>query len=352
MNWHQIFLLTGLLIVTWTGLGYAQEPSVTDPLFGSDSLIEINIVANIKGLLRTKHKLPEVEYPGYLWYLNKLGDTVSLKIKIETRGITRKKVCFFPPVRLNFQKKKVKNTLFENQDKLKLVTHCRETDRFNSYLNKEYLVYRMYNELTDYSYKVRMLKVNYIDSARALDTIKDYAFAIEHKDRMAERNQSIVLDRKGIHPKLLSRYPYGLMSMYQFMIGNTDWNEPSLHNLRLIKLKDPTRIDIVAVPYDFDFCGLINTSYASPTEGLSISKVTERLYRGKCLTSEEYQKVIETFNQKKDNMFAICDKEGNLTEKERKSVIEYLDQFYSIINSKNGLDNTVLRSCRPDASYH
>ncbi|MGI9544584.1 MAG: hypothetical protein ACR2MX_15085 [Cyclobacteriaceae bacterium] len=344
--------MIGLLIVIWSRVGLAQGPPLVDPLFSSDSLIEVNIVANIKGLLETKHELPEIEYPGHLWYLNEIGDTVSLKIKIETRGITRKKVCRFPPVRLNFQKKKVKSTLFENQDKLKLVTHCRESDQFSSYLNKEYLVYRMYNELTDYSYQVRMLKVNYIDSAGSLDTINDYAFAIEHKDRMAARNQSIPLDRKGIHPKLLSRYTYGLMSMYQFMIGNTDWNEPSLHNLRLIKLKDPTKIEVVAVPYDFDFCGLVNTSYASPTEGLSISNVTERLYRGKCLSGEEYQKVIEKFNQKKGDMFAICDKAGHLTEKERKGIIKYLDQFYHIINSKNGLANTVLRNCRPDTSYH
>ncbi len=96
-------------------------------------------------------------------YTDESGELVEIDIDIRTRGISRlnEDVCPFPPLRLDFKKSQVKKSLFHKQDKLKLVTHCRDNStRYEQTLLNEFLAYRILNELTDASFRVRLSAYN------------------------------------------------------------------------------------------------------------------------------------------------------------------------------------------------
>src|SRR5439155_1174386 len=77
-----------------------------------------------------------------LRYVGAGGDTVSLKVDVRTRGIFRLKECAFPPLRLDFPESRVHGTVFAGQDKLKLVTHCRNArSPYEQNVLQEYVLY-------------------------------------------------------------------------------------------------------------------------------------------------------------------------------------------------------------------
>ena len=65
---------------------------------------------------------------------------------------------------LDFKRKQTQGTLFEGQNKLKLVTHCKEAFAKRDYLAAELLTYRLLNLLTDMSFRVRPLAITYVDT--------------------------------------------------------------------------------------------------------------------------------------------------------------------------------------------
>jgi hypothetical protein len=92
------------------------------------------------------------------------ADGTEHAIKVRLRGKSRLRVCNFLPIRVNFKKGEVDGTLFEGQDKLKLVVPCYTSERAEKNLVEEYVVYRIFNLLTPASYRVRLLRMTFIDT--------------------------------------------------------------------------------------------------------------------------------------------------------------------------------------------
>ena len=138
----------------------------TDPLFADDDRLELRIEAPITTLMRERPDDEELD--GLASYVDETGNEITLDVEIRTRGNYRRqeRVCPFAPVRLDFDKDEVGGTLFENQNRLKLVTHCRNAMQFEQAVMREYLVYRMFNALTEQSYRVRPLTTTYVDTDR------------------------------------------------------------------------------------------------------------------------------------------------------------------------------------------
>ena len=125
-------------------------------------------------------------YPARIEYRDETGTTVELELTVERRGIKRQEACKFPPIRLRFDKQSVKGTVFRGEKSLKMVTHCEKSKRFDQYYILEMLAYRMYNMLTDYSFRVRLVNMTYVYTDRN-ETTNSYAVFIEHKDRLGKR---------------------------------------------------------------------------------------------------------------------------------------------------------------------
>jgi len=261
-----------------------QDPSSNIlRLFEKDELLEITLRFDITAF--KKYKSKEENLPALLTlYLNKT-DSVNKEIKIKSRGQTRLAICSFPPIRINFKKTDSSNDEFSDIDKIKMVTHCDPGNQI--YILKEYLAYKLYNVLTEYSYRVRLARIKYINTAKNSKPVIEYAFFIEPDGILGKRiNGTEVLTKnltqKNIKPEMMDR-----MAIFNYMIGNTDWSVPIKHNLIVFSQAISAKPNLGAiVPYDFDYSGLVNTDYAVPFEGLGLKSVRERRYLGICRSQE------------------------------------------------------------------
>jgi hypothetical protein len=131
-------------------------------LFGSDELLEISLSFDLTTFLRKNLKAGSLD--AVLTFHLSEKDSITKNIKIKNRGNYRFESCDFPPMELNFKKAIHAYPDSGNIKKLKLVTHCKTGSVQSEYVLREYLVYKMFNLLTDTSFRVRLLKVNYIDT--------------------------------------------------------------------------------------------------------------------------------------------------------------------------------------------
>lgn len=164
-------------------------------------------------------------------------------------------------MRLEFDSVQVIGTVFEAQSENKLVTHCQDRRaEYEQYVLQEYLVYRVFNLLTEISFRARLARITYLDSEARRDTITRYALFLEHESAMARRNGWEALRAPAIPPDLVDPGYLSLIGVFQYMIGNPDWSafsaEPDetecCHNTQPIGGPDGP---VFSVPYDFDHHG-------------------------------------------------------------------------------------------------
>jgi len=301
------------------------------PLFKSDSMLAFTLNTNLKVLLKDRGDNP-INHWASLEYKNESQEAVSLNLKVKVRGNFRKSSsnCVFPPMLLNLPDKKTKNTVFEHQDHLKLVTHCQSED----YIFQEYLVYKAYNLLTDYSFKARLAKVTYQDSTGKRDPQTRLAFLLEEEDMLAKRNATEIFKLKNISMNQVDSVQMATAAVFEYMIGNTDWSVPYLHNIKLLFKKGSPYLP---VPYDFDHSGIVEAKYAQPAQELEISSVRRRLYRGITFTPTVFQEVFANFKRIKPQLYALYEGNPQLNERYIKRTIKYLDEFYETIDDPKSL---------------
>ena len=333
------------------------------PLFESDNLLHITVEVPLKALLNqrggVRYDEPlEIPYlDGSLIYESEGQESVVLNIRVKARGHTRRmsEVCDFPPIWINFEKPNVKGTVFQGQNKLKLVTHCSESGTaYKQFVLKEYLAYRTYNLLTDRSFRARLAKVTYIDSVGRRKAITRYGFFIEDEKKMANRNRSEKVRINKVTREMYEAVSLNLLEIFEFMIGNLDFSllmaEPGsrcCHNARLIR--HPEIDDLVLpIPYDFDHAGIVAAPYARPPKSLKMRSVKQRLYRGYCHSDGILEANIEFFNAQKNAVFDLWKNAPGLNTQTRKESLDYLKSFYEIINDPNKLQRQIHDKCRGD----
>lgn len=278
-------------------------------------------------------------------FMCKLPDSTdaNVKILIETRGHNRRETCYVPPLRLVFNKPD--STVLSSLKSLKLVSTCKLADVYTQYLMKEYLIYKMYNLFTEKSFRVRLLDLDYVDSSGKKKPIREFAFFTEDVKEMAKRSSCKDWNEGSPHPEATDREQMTLVTMFEYMIGNTDWSVPARHNIKTIQPKDPATKPF-AVPYDFDYSGLVNTDYSAPDPLLNTETVLERVYRGFPRTMEELNKVLDLFNKQKENIYAIINNCEQLDARNKKGMISYLDEFYNSIKNPKTVKSIFIDNAR------
>jgi len=308
----------------------ANSKFVDSRLFEDENVLQLNLSANFRNVQKDRGDNP-ASHPAMLSYMTDDSVQVSIPVKIKARGNFRKdrSNCVFPPLWLNFPKHHDDSTgLFMDQDKLKLVTHCQG----DQYVIREWLVYKAYNIITDKSFRARLVKVDYIDSSAKMKVDSHYGILLEDEDEMAERNGAILLKKAMRPPQATDHEEYLKMTVFQYMIGNTDWSIPYLHNIKLIS-PDSTRLPYT-VAYDFDHAGIVNAPYALPAEQLGISSVRIRMYRGYCLPYTDFDETIKFYNGLKEKIYAVYTGCSLLPPRYVKETTGYLDDFYEVINNQ------------------
>ncbi|MCY7351819.1 MAG: hypothetical protein LH606_14335 [Cytophagaceae bacterium] len=322
----------------------ASQPDTTSRpgLFTTDSVLAFTLKVPIQRLLKDRGDTT-VPHAAQLSYAATAQETVTLPVKLKVRGHFRRQWnnCSFPPLYLDVPKKKAANTPFANQNKLKLVTHC----EVEEYVVREYLVYRLYNLLTEHSFRARLCRVTYVDSAGKIPPETRWAALLEDEDDLRKRNGGKPNKLRDITMPNVDSLSMATLGVFEYLIGNTDWSVPNRHNIRLLTVS--THVHPVPVPYDFDYSGIIEAFYAVPPDYLGIASVRERFYRGPAYPETLFQRVFDRFNQLKPQFYALYRNDSRLDPAYVKRTLLYLDEFYADIS-----DPAIVRSIFLDGKRH
>ena len=316
------------------------------PVFADTSLLDVKLEFGIQQVFADIGEDPSY-HKGYLSYENENGATISIPVEIRTRGIFRRKAsnCSQPPLLIKFKPKETSNTIFEGIEKLKLVVPCQKSSKYEDLVLKEYLVYKLYQIISPYSYRVRLLRLNMVDSYYGDQSIC-YAFVIEPVEILSRRLRGVVRDAKNTHPNACNNYYYNRMAIFQYMIGHTDWSIKALHNITLIE-PEPFAPSI-PVPFDFDFSGFVDAPYALPAEHLPIKSVKERHFNGYCKPEQQFADAFSYFLNLKDTINHTITTFKYLPQAQRNELIRYTNEFFDIIASDTKRKSRIITKCRTD----
>jgi len=331
-------------VLIWLVSGLVS-PLCVASIFEDQSPLEMELTGPLWSLIDKKEEREE-------WPMSLLIGQTELDLEVRARGNSRMRVCDFPPLRFNFKRSDTVGTLFVGQDKLKLVTRCKKGDRYEKDVLEEYAAYRIFSLFSDVSYRVRLVHLTYIDSDGRLDEAfgKSYGYLIEPLGQLVSRVRGSLPEIPAVSLKWLDEEQAALVYIFEFLIANTDWSfvkadsdEHCCHNIKLIKI-DPK---IFPVPYDFDLAGLVNAAYAKPDPELGINKVTKRIYRGFCTETEILRGALKDISSKQAGVLDIIAGLPVLTEKEKKSRIDYLGKFFEKADDEDKIIATFEKRCHP-----
>ena len=322
--YRQKQLTAGLLLLVFCASVKAA------PLFEESTVLEMELVGPVNELLADKNGQQALPF-------TLRTDSVDHKIEVRLRGNSRRRVCSFPPLRFKFKTKASVGTLFESQKKLKLVTHCRESDVAEQDLLKEYMAYRLFNMLSEKSYRVRLVSITYSEDDPAHDkkTLQRYGYFIESSDELAKRLSATQVMRTGISRESLDSKQASLVYAFQYLIGNTDWSivkadtdEFCCHNGDLFDID----LKHVLIPYDFDLSGLVDTHYAKPDPLLRVRNVRKRVYRGYCLATDDLTIALQAIADRESDILNLPFTTPGVTPRQMETASRYLNGYFKSVS--------------------
>lgn len=330
------------------------EAARSAPLFASNEILAVTLEADFFTMRREDRKDEDSQdRPAILHWNDTDGTPETLEIQVRTRGDFRLSVrnCDFPPLRLRIDPESASGTIFEGQEKLKLVGVCKvKQDYWEQYVVAEYLIYRTFNLFTDLSFRVRPLRVTYVDKSQEDDTFTRLAFVIEDDSQMAARNGGRIheWERGQLDPRLLEQDQAILVDIFQYMIGNTDWSGVEMHNMELFRYPNGRPS---TVPYDFDFSGVVDARYAVPDPQFRIHSVRDRLFRGFCPDQvnrrpERYEAAFDRFREARADIYELWRTQEGLSQDKLRDTLKYFDDFFEILDDPEAIDNYMMRDCR------
>ncbi|MDQ6812802.1 MAG: hypothetical protein M3040_03540 [Bacteroidota bacterium] len=332
-----------LAIILYSPCALSQSAAVSRQLFFSDDkVIEVTLSTDVRKL-KSEKKEPTWQPANIIM---RFDDTsvIDENIRIEPRGEYRKNNCDIASLMLNL--KNPTSPKLSALKKLKMVGGCRTGSAFEELLLKEYLVYKIYSLISIMSFRVRLMHVTYKDSRQKAKPYSQYAFLIEDITDLAARNNCNEMKKVQFPSEATNRQQMTLISLFQYMIGNTDWSVPNYHNIKLIIPKNDSLALPFAIPYDFDYAGLVDADYAVPNEELGIKSVKDRLYRGFERSMDELQVAIDIFKERKSRIMFTINSFTLLSEKTRKEMVNYLEEFYKTIGDKRAIRTAFIVNAR------
>ena len=346
-----LFLIAAFTAVT--SLGATEALASNPPLFDGNSPIDIRLSADWDKLLRDRQSKPK-RHAAILTVNPETAASQSFDITVSLRGKSRrrKENCEFPPLLLNFKREQVADTLFDGQNKLKLVTHCTKLGRTrvtsDDRLHSEYLLYRIYNLITPNSYKVRPVSITYSYMTKRTSH-NHVAFLIEHKSDLAKRTGGTLINKPTVGVNSLSKRPSSLAALFNYFAGNTDFNftqgpkgDSCCHNAISMTKGD----EIIPIPYDFDATGFVDPPYAKHTAGPRLRSITQRLYRGFCAHKDGLDFAKERFLTTKPAIDELLATYPEISGPRRKKLQRYSRQFFSTLTNPKQFERKIQRECR------
>lgn len=330
----------------------ARAAGDPDPLFASHEILTVRITAPFKQIMKDRPIDNTNEVDGTFVLIDADGAEIDFPVKILTRGNNRRNpdVCPFAPLRVDFAKKKNKDTLFAKQNKLKLVTHCdNRSEVYRQAVIREYLAYRVFNAVTDLSFRVRLLRITYVYSDDDNKEEETYGFFIEHKNRLGKRVGMEDSKLNAMSIAVLDQEHTNLASVFEYFIGNGDFSpvigasgETCCHNYTIFTADNKKYWPI---PYDFDLTGFVESKHFRPSPDDRRRNLRQRIYKGHCYNNDFIPGSLQVFREHKSEIEAVIAAQEELDKSRRKRVDSFIASFYKELDKEEKLIKKFKRDC-------
>lgn len=312
--------------------------------FDKDEALHLSLEFDMKSFQRTKAR---EKYHSALLNCNVNDSSLqSYTVRLKTRGTFRKSFCSVPPFWLNINNSGIVSDALSEVSKMKIVTHCMNTESYKDYLLKEYLVYKMYSFVSPYSFRVRLLRITLIDTGRKNKQTEVWGFAIEPKELMASRLNASIVEHEKLSIRNMNSTVMDKLALFNYMIGNTDYSIPGMHNVKLFMLNDPAEPGIIPIPYDFDFTGFVDAAYAIPADNTGITEVTSRYYTGLCRSDDIFKSLVADYNQHIKEFLSLLQPFELVSPKQKSEMIRYIESYFDEASADSFIERILRRSCQ------
>ena len=321
-----------------------QTAAENRPLFATEKPLAFTLAADFKAVNRDRNPNSTKTFPATLTVARADGSPAAIPVQIRTRGHSRRlqQTCSFAPLRIEFNTDKAAGTVFEGHRSLKLGTHCRDVDLYEQYTPREYAAYRVFNLMTPRSFRARLADASYVDAATQKPVASRQGLFIEDDDDVARRLGGRIIDTQKLTFRRLDAETTALLTLFEYLIGNTDVSIYLQHNIRIVET--PSNV-LYPVPYDFDYSGLVNARYAVPAKLLNLTSVRERAYMGPCRTAAEFEPVFARMRAVREQVLAVFDAVPGIDPGYRKDAQKYVEKFYEIIDKPGEAKRAFIDGC-------
>jgi len=329
-----------LLFVFFVGKVSGQTISILQWM-QQDKAVDLYLTLDWKEI--QKKKEDKAYMPASVLLKKENGDTMHLELKCKTRGHMRLDICSYPPLKLKFPKSELTKRSLLEMNEVDLVHPCQNGDAYDQYLLREYLAYKLYQLVSPVAYNVQLVNIHYENPDHTEAFESTLGFLVENEEELVMRlkgrsSQVAVMSERAIDHGAFLR-----VTLFEFMIGNTDWYIQTRHNLDFIVV--PGYNLMVPVPYDFDYSGLVGAPYAAHHETLKLPTVVTRYYQGWCETEEDVNNMLKVFIDNKEKILAMPAEIQGMSERSVEYARSYLEEFFTIIENPKKLQNNIIKHC-------
>jgi len=330
---HVIFMLC-LIPATLFAQADGEITTIFDMLHQKERVVRIELAFNFEEIEINRRS--EERFDALMRFVDGNGRPQLWEVELNVRGRYRRLHCNFPPLKLNFDKDDLRALNLETHNNLKLVTHCLKAPVGEEYVLREFLVYQLYEELTDISYRTQLVEITYLDTHSDARMTK-YGIILEDEKELAARFESeLCEDCFGTEQASYDQEAVRVQDLFQYMVGNADWSPKILRNVKLLKPTDGS--PYLLVPYDFDYTGFVNAVYVSVPPHLGVDNIRDRVYLGFPHSTEELAETFKFFQANREQLFATIDNFPFLTRKARKDLRDYVRGFFIKYRNRSELD--------------
>ncbi len=257
----------------------------------------------------------------------------SYQVEIRPRGRYRRKVSQIPPMKLRFLEKDLVTDGLDSLNEIKIALPAFDSDQGNELIVKEYLAYRLFEKLSDAHFRARLIKLTIKDTYDPKSKPKKmYAIFVEDEEEVAARLGGVPDDEFGVPIDQFDTRQAALVAVFEYLIGNTDWEFGMHRNVELIRMKESGKV--VVLPYDFDFSGLVSAPYASPSSESGLKNVRERYLMRSGLDTDSLNEAVKTIKLAEKDLYHIC-KSKFLSKSGSGDMADFLEIFFKNMKDKD-----------------
>ena len=326
-KYSSVYALLIFLFFSFLKEGVAQVSADKKTIFeflSQEDAAKMTLEADLTNLLANR------QTEDYTPALLTVADGKSFQVKIKPKGKYRRKVAEIPPLKIKFAKKLLEAENLDSLNEIKLVMPVYDTNLGDELVVREYIAYRMYERLTNASARARLVKLTLRDAHVEKSRKVMMALLLEDNEETSSRLNGDEIEQYGMAPDSLIQNQLALVAMFEYMIGNTDWDVAMMRNVRLIRSRETGKV--ILVPYDFDFSGFVSAPYASPSSESGLQTVRDRFLTTNGIHRDALRRAAQILLSAKNDLYEIC-RSKHLSKASSSQLIEYLETFFQQIDA-------------------